>query len=88
MKDTFEGFCALLFGTLVGFFLGCFIAGPTDWTIVFAIIFMFISFGIREHYKNIISNMKWAVRSSKNIILYKRYKYDNRTKENPFSEKN
>ena len=70
MKDTFEGFCALLFGTLFGFFLGCFIAGPTSsWTIVFAVIFMFVSFGVREHYKNTISDMKWAVRSSKNIIL-------------------
>lgn len=69
MKDIFEGFCALLFGTLFGFFLGCFITGPTIWPIVFAIIFMFTSFGIREHYKNIISDMKWAVRSSKNIIL-------------------
>lgn len=69
MSDKFEGFCALLFGTLVGFFLGCFIAGTTIWPIVFAIIFMFISFGIREHYINKIDEMKWAVRSSKNIIL-------------------
>lgn len=69
MKDRFEGFCALLFGALVGYFLGCFIAGPTDWAIVFSIIFMFISFGIREHYKDIIIDMKWAVYISKNIRL-------------------
>lgn len=69
MKDRFEGFCALLFGTLVGYFLGCFIAGHTIWPIVFSIIFMFISFGIREHYKNIIMDMKWAVYISKNIRL-------------------
>lgn len=69
MSDKFEGFCALLFGTMIGFFLGCFIAGPTVWPIVFAIVFMFISFGIREHYINKVDEMKWAVRSSKNIIL-------------------
>lgn len=70
MSDKFEGFCALLFGALIGFFLGGFIGGfDTVFTVFFATIVMFTSFGIREHYKNIISDMKWAVYTSKNIRL-------------------
>lgn len=68
--DKYEGRCALLFGALLGYFLGGFIGGfDTDFTVLFAVIGMFTSFGIREHYKNKIDEMKWAVRSSKNIRL-------------------